>query len=100
MEGRQRRRPPLVAASGSLVGRRASGASAAYPRGRSQVVTPVRWRDKESKTPDGPGLGATWPGRGLDTLLAAHGFTEAGRVASQAGYVVLPAIPTAAHHRE
>ena len=49
---------------------------------------------QESKTPGESGLGATWPGRGLEALLATHGFTEAGRVASQAGYVVLRAVPT------
>ena len=51
---------------------------------------------QESKTPGAPGFGATWPGRGLDALLTLHGFSEAGRVASQAGYLVLRAIPAPA----
>ena len=51
---------------------------------------------QESKTADGPGLGATWPGRGLAALLAAHGFSEAGRVESRAGYLVLRAVPAEA----
>jgi SAM-dependent methyltransferase len=49
---------------------------------------------QESKTADGPGLGATWPGRGLAAMLTAHGFREAGRLESQAGYVVIRAEAT------
>jgi hypothetical protein len=31
----------------------------------------------------------------LEALLGSHGFSEAGRVSSQAGYLVLRAVPTA-----
>jgi SAM-dependent methyltransferase len=51
---------------------------------------------QESKVAGRPGLGATWPGRGLDALAAAHGFTESGRVQSQAGYVVIRFVPAVA----
>jgi SAM-dependent methyltransferase len=49
---------------------------------------------QESKAAGRPGMGATWPGRGLGALVARHGFVETGRVASQAGYVVVRATPT------
>jgi SAM-dependent methyltransferase len=49
---------------------------------------------QESKLPGRPGLGATWPGRGLAALLAGHGFEEVERVESQAGYLVLRAVPS------
>ena len=48
---------------------------------------------QESKLPSRPGTGATWPARELGAMLADHGFSEAGRVASQAGYVVIRAVP-------
>jgi len=48
---------------------------------------------QESKVADRPGMGATWAGRGLATMLAAHGLAEAGRIESEAGYVVLRAVP-------
>jgi hypothetical protein len=48
---------------------------------------------QESKLAGTPGLGSTWPGRGLRPLLAAHGFTNVGEVESQAGYIVLRARP-------
>jgi len=48
---------------------------------------------QESKTAGNAGMGATWPGRGLAAILAAHGFTEAGRVDSEAGYIVVRALP-------
>ena len=47
---------------------------------------------QESKLAGQPGLGATWPGRGLTAMLARHGFAEIGRVESQAGYVVIRAV--------
>jgi SAM-dependent methyltransferase len=50
---------------------------------------------QESKVAGAPGLGATWPGRGLSALLARHRFAESGRVESQAGYVVVRAVPSA-----
>ena len=49
---------------------------------------------QESKVAGRPGLGATWPGRGLGALLARHGFAEAGRLESQAGYLVIRAVPS------
>lgn len=48
---------------------------------------------QESKTADRPGLGAAWPPRGLGTMLAALGFTEAGRTTSAAGYDIIRARP-------
>lgn len=48
---------------------------------------------QESKVAGQPGLGATWAGRGLSAMLAAHGFVEARRVESQAGYVIIRAVP-------
>ena len=51
---------------------------------------------QESKLPGRPGTGATWPARGLGAMLADRGFSEAGRVASQAGYVVIRAVPLGA----
>lgn len=48
---------------------------------------------QESKLAGRTGTGATWPGRGLERMLADHGFSETGRVASQAGYVVIRAVP-------
>ena len=51
---------------------------------------------QESKTAGMPGLGATWPGRGLKALLDQHGFVAASRVESRAGYTVLRLIPTTA----
>lgn len=48
---------------------------------------------QESKLPGRRGMGATWPGRGLGAMLADHGFSEVGRVTSQAGYVVIRAVP-------
>ncbi|MEO5941491.1 MAG: class I SAM-dependent methyltransferase [Candidatus Limnocylindrales bacterium] len=50
---------------------------------------------QESKVAGDPGMGSTWPGRGLTDLLGRHGFSEVGRVASQAGYAVIRAMPTA-----
>jgi SAM-dependent methyltransferase len=47
---------------------------------------------QESKLAGQPGLGATWPGRGLSEILARHGFAEIGQVESQAGYVVVRAV--------
>ena len=55
---------------------------------RDHALPPVR------TTPGEPGLRASWLGCGLEALLAAHGFTEAGRVASQDGYGVLRVMPT------
>ncbi len=49
---------------------------------------------QESKVAGGSGLGSTWPGRGLAAMLAEHGFDEVGRVQSQAGYVVIRAVPS------
>lgn len=49
---------------------------------------------QESKVPGRPGMGATWPGRGLGATLERHGLVEHGRVESQAGYVVIRAVPT------
>lgn len=51
---------------------------------------------QESKTAGNPGQRASWPGRGLEALLATHGFTSTGRVASRAGYVVDRLVPTIA----
>jgi SAM-dependent methyltransferase len=51
---------------------------------------------QESKTPGTPGLGATWPGRGLTALAAEHGFRQAGNVESQAGYNVIRLVSAAA----
>ena len=48
---------------------------------------------QESKVAGRPGMGATWAGRGLDALLARHGFTETGRVTSRGGYIVVRAVP-------
>lgn len=48
---------------------------------------------QESKTAARPGTGATWAGRGLSAMLGAHGFVEVGRVESQAGYVIVRAVP-------
>ncbi len=48
---------------------------------------------QESKLPGRPGTGASWPARGLGAMLADHGFAEVGRVTSQAGYVVVRAVP-------
>jgi SAM-dependent methyltransferase len=48
---------------------------------------------QESKVSGSPGLGSTWPGRGLGRLLEAHGFTPVGNVESQAGYLVVRARP-------
>jgi SAM-dependent methyltransferase len=50
---------------------------------------------QESRADDGAGLGSTWAGRGLAEMLARHGFAEAGRVESQAGYIVVRAQPLA-----
>ena len=49
---------------------------------------------QESKVTGQSGLGATWPGRGLSAMLERHGFAEVGRIESQAGYVVIRAVPT------
>lgn len=49
---------------------------------------------QESKVAGGPGMGATWPGRGLATLLERHGFVVRDTVESQAGYLVIRATPT------
>jgi SAM-dependent methyltransferase len=46
---------------------------------------------QESKVAGRPGLGATWPGRGLATLLEQHGFAVRDEVASKAGYLVVRA---------
>ncbi len=48
---------------------------------------------QESTIAGRPGTGATWPGRGLGAMLLDHGFSEVGRVTSQAGYVVVRAVP-------
>jgi SAM-dependent methyltransferase len=48
---------------------------------------------QESKQSGTPGLGATWPGRGLHELLDRHSFAEGGSVESRAGYLVLRARP-------
>lgn len=48
---------------------------------------------QESKLAGLPGMGATWPGRALGATLADHGFSEVGRVTSQAGYIVVRAVP-------
>ncbi len=48
---------------------------------------------QESKVAGRPGLGATWPGRGLGAMLGRHGFAEVGRIESRAGYVVIRAVP-------
>lgn len=51
---------------------------------------------QESKVAGRPGMGATWPGRELGATLEQHGFVEQGRLESQAGYVVVRAVPTSA----
>jgi hypothetical protein len=48
---------------------------------------------QESKLPGRPEMGASWPARGLGAMLAGHGLAEARRVESQAGYVVIRAVP-------
>lgn len=50
---------------------------------------------QESRADGGAGLGSTWAGRGLDEMLASHGFKEVGRIESKAGYVVVRAQPNA-----
>lgn len=50
---------------------------------------------QESKTAGRPGLGATWPGRGLGAMLEQRGFAVRDRVESRAGYVVIRAMPAA-----
>ncbi|MEI7744577.1 MAG: class I SAM-dependent methyltransferase [Chloroflexota bacterium] len=49
---------------------------------------------QESKTAGVPGLGATWPPRGLAAMLREHRFDEVARVSSQAGYEVIRARPS------
>ena len=49
---------------------------------------------QESKVAGRSGLGATWPGRGLTDMLARNGFAEVGRVESEAGYLVIRAVPS------
>ena len=47
---------------------------------------------QESKTAATTGLGATWAGRDMARFLGEHGFREAARVESQAGYLVVRAV--------
>jgi SAM-dependent methyltransferase len=49
---------------------------------------------QESTVAGRPGTGAVWPARELGAMLLDHGFSEVGRVTSQAGYVVVRAVPT------
>ena len=51
-----------------------------------------RWAE-ESKVAGRPGLGATWPGRGLGAMLERHRCAEVGHIESRAGYVVIRAVP-------
>ena len=70
-----------------------AGVDAADPMAVIDYGSDLLYCFQESKTGGIPGMGATWPGRGLPTMLANHGFVEAGRVESGAGYVVLRAVP-------
>jgi SAM-dependent methyltransferase len=72
-----------------------AGLDAADPTAIIVYGSDLMYCYQESKTVDSPGVGATWPGRGLAAQLHAHGFTETGRVDSQAGYAVIRAEPRA-----
>jgi SAM-dependent methyltransferase len=72
-----------------------AGLDAADPTAIIVYGSDLMYCYQESKTLDSPGLGATWPGRGLAAQLQAHGFTETGRVDSRAGYAVIRAEPSA-----
>ena len=84
----------LLIAEAALTGDAA--ADAADPTAAIVYGSDLIYCFQESKTPGRPGLGATWPGRGLDELAAEHGFREAGSVESQAGYVVIRLVAAAA----
>ena len=84
----------LLLAEAALTGDAA--ADAADPTAAIVYGSDLIYCFQESKTPGRPGLGATWPGRGLTALAAEHGFREAGSVESQAGYNVIRLVPAAA----
>jgi SAM-dependent methyltransferase len=65
---------------------------AADPTAIIQYGSDLLYCYQESKVDGRAGLGATWAGRLLTTMLAAHGLVEVGRVESSAGYLVIRAV--------
>jgi SAM-dependent methyltransferase len=83
----------LLVAEAALSGDAA--ADAADPTGVIIYGSDLIYCYQESKSAASPGMGATWAGRALIGMLEAHGFAEAGRVTSKAGYIVVRAVPAA-----